>query len=132
MLLTIQSIILLAKLNKIKNPTILNKDSENNSCEIISFSQLNYEIDPFGSYIYSKHKNTKTHKTRLDVLLHIEKEEFITISNDFAYSKIYLTHTGYNYIQILILLTIRFLYRSILTPIIVSILTTFFLNYFKK
>lgn len=133
-MITFQTCILLFKLNRIKNPVAFKKDTNNNSSTILSFSDLDYKIDEIGSIKYFKNetKNVKSYNIRLDELLHLEKEEYITISRDFYYDRIYLTHTGFRYIQIIILLFFRFFYRSILTPIAVAILTTIFWNYLFK
>lgn len=126
-MITFQTCILLFKLNRIKNPVAFKKDTNNNSSTILSFSDLDYKIDEIDSIQYFKNetKNVKSYNIRLDELLHLEKEEYITISRDFYYDRIYLTHTGFRYIQIIILLFFRFFYRSILTPIIVAIITAY-------
>lgn len=133
-MITFQTCILLFKLNRIKNPVAFKKDTNNNSSTILSFSDLDYKIDEIDSIQYFKNetKNVKSYNIRLDELLHLEKEEYITISRDFYYDRIYLTHTGFRYIQIIILLFFKFIYRSILTPIAVAILTTIFWNYLFK
>ena len=67
-------------------------------------------------------------KIKIDELNYLIENNYISIDKN----SIFIKHEGYHLFQIAIIKFFKFLYRSILTPIIVTILTTILLNYFKK
>ena len=116
-MLTIQTVILLSKLKSINKPVICNKDLQSNTIEIMPADNTKEKYyDGFALPL-----TVIDNKNLVSKLNIFEENNFISIK-----------HEGYHKYQISFLKFWKFIYRSILTPIAVAILTTILWNYFFK
>lgn len=122
-MLTIQSAILLYKLNQIDNPYVFDTNDLENQALIVNYKTLKFVKSSY--YTYDKASSLVA---RLDELEYLEENAYIKINNSF----IIFTHKGYRYIEIPLLKLLSFLGKSIITPIIVSIITAYLTVLFLK
>ena len=114
-MLTLQTLILLKKLRKLENPYILSIGDYaaklSKSPQMIRDANGNNYYDYHDEYVFT---------ARIEVLNRL-------LENSYIYTKdkeIFFTHKGYRYFQISAQALISFLGRSIVTPIIVSMITS--------
>lgn len=122
-MLTIQSAILLYKLNQVDNPYVFDTNDLENQALIVNYKTLRFVKSSY--YTYDEPSSLVA---RLDELEYLEDNAYIKINNSF----IIFTHKGYRYIEIPLLKLLSFLGKSIITPIIVSIITAYLTVLFLK
>lgn len=122
-MLTIQSAILLYKLNQMNNPYVFDTNALENQALIVNYKTLKFVKSSY--YTYDKSSSLVA---RLDELEYLKENSYIKIGDSF----ITFTHKGYRYIEIPLLKFLSFLSRSIITPIIVSIITAYLTVLFIK
>lgn len=118
-MLTIQSAILLYKLNQVDNPYVFDTNDLENQALIVNYKTLKFVKSSYYTY-----DESSSLVARLDELEYLKENSYIKISDSF----ITFTHKGYRYIEIPLLKLLSFLGKSILVPIIVTIITDYFLN----
>lgn len=122
-MLTIQSAILLYKLNQVDNPYVFDTNDLENQALIVNYKTLKFVKSSY--YTYDEFSSLVA---RLDELEYLEENAYIKINNSF----ITFTHKGYRYFEIPLLKLLSFLGKSIITPIIVSIITAYLTVLFLK
>lgn len=128
-MLTIQTLILLSKLKSINKPVICNKDLQSNTIEIMPADNTKEKYcDGFALPLTVIDNKNLVSKLKLDEFNYLIENNYIFEENNF----ICIKHEGYHKYQISFLKFWKFIYRSILTPIAVAILTTILWNYFFK
>lgn len=121
-MLTIQSAILLYKLNQVDNPYVFDTNDLENQALIVNYKTLKFVKSSY--YTYDKSSSLVV---RLDELEYLKENSYIKIGDSF----ITFTHKGYRYFQIPFLKFLSFLGNSIITPIAVTILTNLVINHLK-
>lgn len=122
-MLTIQSAILLYKLNQVNNPYVFDTNDLENQALIVNYKTLKFVKSSYYTYDVPS-----SFVARLDELEYLEENSYIKINDSF----ITFTHKGYRYIEIPILKLLSFLGKSVITPIIVSIITAYLTVLFLK
>lgn len=122
-MLTFQSAILLYKLNQIDNPYVFDTNDLENQALIVNSKTLKFVKSSYYTYDQSC-----SFVARLDELEYLKENTYIKIIDN----SIVFTHKGYRYFQIPFLKFLSFLGRSIITPIIVSMITAYLTVLFFK
>lgn len=118
-MLTIQSAILLHNLKQIDNPYVLDTNNLENQVLIVNYKTLKFVKSSY--YTYDEPSSLVA---RLDELKFLKENEYLEIDNN----SIVFTHKGYRPYQISSINLCNFLDKSILVPIIVTIITDYLLN----
>lgn len=118
-MLTIQSAILLHKLKQIDNPYVFDTNNLENQAIIVNYKTLKFVKSSYYTY-----DESSSLVARIDELKFLKENEYIEIDDN----SIIFTHKGYRPYQISFINLCNFLNKSILVPIIVTILTDYFLN----
>lgn len=118
-MLTIQSAILLHNLKQIDNPYVLDTNNLENQILIVNYKTLKFVKSSY--YTYDEPSSLVA---RLDELKFLKENEYLEIDNN----SIVFTHKGYRPYQISSINLCNFLNKSILVPIIVTIITDYLLN----
>lgn len=122
-MLTFQSAILLHKLKQIDNPYVFDINALENQALIVNYKTLKFVKSSY--YIYDE---PSSFVARLDELEYLEDNAYIKIIDN----SITFTHKGYRHFQIPFLKFLSFLGRSIITPIVVSMITAYLTVLFLK
>lgn len=119
-MLTFESAVLLHNLKQIDNPYIFDANNLENQALIVDYKTLKFVKSSY--YTYDK---SSSFVARLDELEYLEENSYIKIDDSF----IIFTHKGYRPYQISSINLCNFLNKSILVPIIVTIITDYLLNH---
>lgn len=122
-MLTFESAVLLHNLKQIDNPYIFDTNDLENQALIVNYKTLKFVKSSYYTY-----DESSSLVARLDELEYLKENAYIKINNSF----ITFTHKGYRYIEIPLLKFLSFLGKSIITPIIVSIITAYLTVLFLK
>lgn len=122
-MLTIQSAILLYKLNQMNNPYVFDTNDLENQAIIVNYKTLKFVKSSYYTY-----DESSTFVARLDELEYLKENSYIKVCDSF----ITFTHKGYRYFQIPFLKFLSFLGKSIITPIVVSMITAYLTVLFLK
>ncbi|WP_308748473.1 hypothetical protein [uncultured Anaerococcus sp.] len=118
-MLTFESAVLLHNLKQIDNPYIFDTNDLENQALIVNYKTLKFVKSSYYTYDQSC-----SLIARIDELKFLKENEYLEIDN----KSITFTHKGYRPYQISFINLCNFLNKSILVPIIVTILTDYFLN----
>lgn len=122
-MLTLQTAVLLHYLNQLDNPYVFDSNALVNQALIVDYKTLKFVKSSY--YTYDK---PSSFVVRLDELEYLEENAYIKIIDN----SITFTHKGYRYFQIPFLKFLSFLGKSIITPIIVSMITAYLTVLFLK
>ena len=123
-MLTFQTYKLLKSLRNYKLPYIIETLDDGLSYRVVERNVLTQENDSF----FLTYNKDNYIIARVDELQYLESESYITIDNQ----DIKFLHKGYRPFQISLIDFCHFLARSVITPIVVSVITAYLTVLFVK
>lgn len=122
-MLTFQTLKLLKKLMKFKNPIVLDYGVEFKYCCVTESDNVTYNSNNKITYsvlrTFLDEKNVD--KVLFDEMYYLEQQGYIVIENE----KITVAHQGKHFIQFSFIKFCEFCYKSILVPILVAFITAY-------
>ena len=119
-MLTFESAVLLHKLKQIDYPYVFDTNDLENQALIVNYKTLKFVKSSYYTY-----DESSSLVARIDELEYLKENSYIKIGDSF----ITFTHKGYRPYQISSINLCNFLNKSILVPIIVTIITDYLLNH---
>lgn len=122
-MLTFQTLKLLKKLMKFKNPIVLEYGVKFKYCYVTEFDNITYNSDNRTIYSVSRTflDETKVNKVLFDEMYYLDQQGYIVIENE----EITVAHQGKHFIQFSFIKFCEFCYKSILVPILVAFITAY-------